>query len=52
MLPGRVDQQLAVADSADDIELVLSEQTGETFRDDRVVVGEQDGVAFHCTTTD
>ncbi len=49
---GRFDQQLAVAHRADDVEVVISEQSGEAFRDDRVVVGEQDGGSPHRLTRD
>ena len=44
---GRVDEQRAVAHRADDFEAVVLEQSGQALLDDRVVVGEQDGVSPH-----
>ena len=44
---GRLDEEVSVADRADDVEIVLSEQSGQALRDEHVVVGEKDGVAMH-----
>ena len=41
--PRRLDELLAVAHRADDVEVVLLEQADEAFLDDRVVVGDEDG---------
>ena len=41
----RLDQLLAVADRADDVEVVLLEQADEAFHDDRVIVGDEHGGA-------
>ena len=38
---------VAVAHRADDVEVVVLEQSGQALVDDRVVVGEQDGVSPH-----
>ena len=38
---------VAVAHRADDVEVVVLEQSGQAFLDDRVVVGEEDGVSPH-----
>jgi hypothetical protein len=43
---GSVDEQVAVTDGTDDIDVVLCEQSGQAFGDDRVVVS-QDGISAH-----
>ncbi len=43
--PRRLEQLLAVADGADDVEVVLLEQADQAFHDDRVIVGDENGGA-------
>ena len=49
---GCLDEQVAVAHRADDVEVVFPEQPGQAFDDDGVVVGEEDGVSAHRSTRD